>query len=162
MPVFRIYKDTKDAVGEFKGTVLAGRQFSKSFPKYDSESLFAGFIYDLINTDNCFVTYAIDGNDQFDVHGKFDEADDKFKFWYVPDQMNPNNKVKLKLISNQDDPTDRRVTMAIPARAVTEAEAYLDNAVANIEHVPGGADDPIKEADKPAYLLGLLLLKRCR
>jgi hypothetical protein len=155
MSVFRVFKNGNDSEAELRGTAIAGNEFANSFARYPQKNLFAGFVRDLIVLHGCVVKYSPDGVNDFDIltDGTTNPTTGDFKFHYF-DAAGVKKRMKLK--SNVDNPNDNTVTMAVPSRAVQSTDPYLSDAVAQFER------NDVTEPNKAAFLLGLLLFKRCR
>jgi hypothetical protein len=111
--------------------------------------VFEQLIYDLIRSHGCTVTYE-------NQRGEFTVGADKHRGRVVLYYTDQGNEFPIEVKGDQDDPTDDKVVMAVPARRVRHNDTYLANAVAKLE------DTSISQATRQAFLLGMLLLKRCR
>ena len=152
MSVFRVFKNGNDSEAELRGTAIAGKEFANSFATHPQAKLFAGFVRDLIVLHGCTVRYSPDGSNDFEIKTTTTAAG-VIKFHYF-DTAGVKKQMKLK--SNVDDPNDNVVTMAVPSRPVQSTDAYLSDAVSQFERTD------VTEPNKAAFLLGLLLFKRCR
>jgi hypothetical protein len=150
MTVFRVFQGGMDYAAEARGTAILGRDFSEAWKDYTTSALFAGLLFRVKTVHGCTVTYSPDNLNDYEIHM---EDDDGPKFHYFNAS---GRKVRMKLKSEQDDPTDKKVNMCIPSRSVDETEPYLAEAVDYFKS-RGPSDE-----EKQAFLLGLLLMKRCR
>ena len=162
MSVFRVYSGAVGPLEEFWGAALVGDQFATVFndtkrtsPNAKPKEFFDNLIAKVIDL-NCRVTYNPTTNPagaEFPVGYRL-TGGNKEVFYTVPGR--PPQEHKLKLVAEQDDPTDKKVSMAVPSRPVRFNDDYLTRAVGMFMNPALSTDD------KQKFLLGLLLLKRCR
>jgi hypothetical protein len=162
MSVFRVYSGAVDPLQEHRGTAIVGERFEQvykhtlqSSPNAKPKDFFENLIADAIGQ-GCRVTYNPTANPdgaEFPVGIRTEKGNRKF-FYTIPGP--PPQEEDLKLVAEQDNPNDKKVSMAVPSRPVRFDDAYLSRAV-------GVFMDPNIGTDaKQKFLLGLLLLKRCR
>jgi hypothetical protein len=156
MSVFNVFKgggfnpDT-----QFAGTATAGKIFANVFTNtVKKKNVFRNLIVRLIRQENCIVTYndvlPDDGNN-YEVKVD-DDAKGKKRLYYEKVQ---GQKIIIDIEAVQDDPGDDEVKMVVPARPVQHTDPYLTAAIQKIKNT---ADN----TENQAFLLGMLLLKRCR
>jgi hypothetical protein len=160
MSVFRVFKeDSAGVLNQFLGTKIAGERFAYAQRQHRASEVFEAFIFDLIKRQRCTIYYCPDEN----VGDEFVLQADRFKgkrvIFYTD---NDGNDVPLKLRSEKDDPSDNKVNMILPYKEVTPDIPYLGEMVDFIMNPPATIAPPVTPRDKQAFLLGLLLLKRCR
>ena len=160
MSVFRVYEGAADPRQEFRGTAIVGERFATVFNTTASNAqpkdFFENLLADAIGQ-RCRVTYNPTANPdapEFPVGFRVGGGGNKDFFYTEPGP--PPVERKLKLVAEQDKPGDKKVSMAVPSRAVQFSDAYLARAVGVF------MDGSISTDDKQKFLLGMLLLKRCR
>jgi hypothetical protein len=137
---------------EFEGTKVAGRAFHDYWTAATgAPQLFEDFIIGLIEDHGCTVTYKDEGTVvAVRVTGSA-------KHLYYAEGKNYR---QINCRAERDNPNVNAVSMAVPSVAADpdtgDTAAYLGDAVAKL------SDPSIGLAEKRAFLLGLLLLKRCR
>ena len=154
MSVFNVFsrKDFLDYRYQFEGTREAGRTFKNYWVSGNPNAVFEKFIIGLIESGNV-VTYR-ENDDNHVVYIKV--VSRVKKLYYKPG----GSEKKINIKAEEDKPNGHQVTMAVPSIAVDPDESgtatYLSNAITKL------SDANIGASEKRAFLLGLLLLKRCR
>ncbi|CAN5507903.1 hypothetical protein BH10PSE7_BH10PSE7_00480 [soil metagenome] len=165
MSSFKVYKGDAASIGdleaEFQGTQILAQRFHDLYPvagfadDAERRRFFRKLLYDIIVDpdnahDDCVVTYW--DHQEVIVKAYMSGGSRVFEYEYPA-----GNKKQLQLIAMQDDPSTRKVHMIIPTGNVDLNSAYLQNAITNFTsayHTDALA--------KQKFLLGLLLLKKCR
>ena len=162
MSSFKVYKGTASDIGvleaEFLGTQIVAERFHALYPAAfadDAERrrFYRKLMFDIIVDpdnahDDCVVTYWDTGERQ--VNAFMENGSRIFEYVNGLGQTR-----RLTLIAFQDDPATKKVHMIIPPENVALGSAYLQNAVTNF-------NTHNDDAAKRKFLLGLLLLKKCR
>lgn len=140
MSTFKVYKGTD----EVAGSIIAATEFNALYTNtINSTKLFEDWIKKLINMGGGVrVTY---GDDDMPVSFQ----NNKF---IATDAAGTQHELKLK--GDNDDKSTKKVMMIKPGQKPELNDQYLSNIVANIK----AANQP----DAMAYLLGTILLRRCR
>jgi len=157
MSVFKVYfPDASTYDNEFEGTRKAGEHFHDyyigGYAGGVEGKIFANFIAGLIENEHCVVTYKDDANlvqvSTPSPHVK--------QLFYMAGGV--QRQIHVKGI--KDNPANDIVSMAIPSLAADPdaqpTSTYLSQAICKL------SDPGIGDSAKRAFLLGLLLLKRCR
>ena len=111
--------------------------------------MFEDFISGLITTSHCTVTYKTD-----DVVVQTQDTGGGHYQLYYYDQGGHRHPINVNAV--QDNPNNDQISMCVPAQNVQPNAPYLAESIAKF------MDPNIADAKKQAFLLGLLLLKRCR
>lgn len=152
MSVFHVYDGTVgDPDALYLGMGKAARRFAAVFNAGDAKKIFETLIYDVIYVDGCTVTYEDENGDEWVVNATKSGMNIKISY-----QDSSGNEVTLNLKAEQDDPNNKNVTMAVPSREVLVTDPYLTEAVVML------ASKPDYDNQREAFLLGMLLLRRCR
>lgn len=153
MSVFKVFHGgTANYDQQFEGTKIAAREFHNYWTSSGGgQKIFQNFIIGLIEDHNCIVTYKDDSKIVF-----VKTTGGAKHLFYT--QGGQDRQIHPK--AEKDNPNNDVVSMAVPSLAVEPEEpntaAYLNAAIGKI------SDPNIADSDKRAFLLGLLLLKRCR
>jgi len=137
---------------EFAGTAKAGEEFHNYWADGEAKArdVFANFIYGLIYQHQCTVTYQLDTQE---VYGT-EDASHKKKLYYKVNGTGDEHEIDVR--GEQDRPEKNKVDMIVPAYPVDPTAQYLQDA---LDALAQHSADPMQQK---AYLLGLILLKRCR
>lgn len=140
MSTFKVYKGTD----EVAGSIIAATEFNALYTDaIDSTTLFKNWIKKLINMGGGVrVTY---GDDDLPVSFQNNK-------YIATDQTGAQYVLKLK--GDKDIKNERKVMMIKPGQKPQLTDPYLSEIVTNIK----AANQP----DAMAYLLGTILLRRCR
>ncbi|MBD9373053.1 hypothetical protein IB238_10520 [Rhizobium sp. ARZ01] len=141
MSTFKVYKNDN----EVAGSIIAATEFNAMYTEaINATTLFKNWIRKLINIGGGVkVTYG-DSDLQVYLDGN--------KF-YVTDENGVRHDLILK--GDNDDKNTKKVMMIKPGQKPELDDPYLSNIVTNINTEPS-------QADAMAYLLGTILLRRCR
>jgi hypothetical protein len=157
MSIFRVFKNPNDFTyqNQVYGLEIAAQNFNTYFVDQQPDLTFEGFIYGLINDLHCTVTYMQDDADHVvttvPTVSPLTPGTDP-KFFYVKNGV----KTKINPQGVQDNQNDSKVKMCIPFKKVDPTAQYLADALAVLENTT------IPAIERKAFLLGMLLLKRCR
>ncbi|SOC40518.1 hypothetical protein SAMN05892877_107272 [Rhizobium subbaraonis] len=134
---------------EFEGGKLAAKEYNRLYPDFSTgalspSELFEKWIKTLVKTANVVVTYGIN-----DWPVSLDGQD---RLIATP---TTGRTFRLKLRSDDDNFGLRKVVMITPSQKPELNEQYLSDIVTRIKNAA-------QETDAMAYLLGTILLRRCR
>jgi hypothetical protein len=147
MSTFTVKKAGGPAAPEVEGPVFAANEFINLYPQFDSgeltgDELFETWIETLVGTAGVSVTYGDNAHPVSIQNGKL--------------VANISNKqIKLRLRADDDNFKRKKALMIIPDPQPSVSSQYLVDAVARIK-----AETNATKAQ--AFLLGTILLKRCR
>lgn len=158
MSSFKVYHGTTGSAleKEYRGTAIVADAFNAKLPSggFDDDEerrvFFEEMIFDLISNRGCTVTYWDGG--EYTVSALRKESG-KVVVSYVDGQ---GVRKRLKVIAMQDDIGSRTVHMVIPAdRIDPDSSPYVDEAISQFRNHD-------MDAQMRRFLLGMLLLKKCR
>jgi hypothetical protein len=158
MSIFRVFRLPNDYTldNQVNGLEIAASNFNTYFVPGDPDKTFEDFIYALINNHHCTITYMQDDADHTVTTVPTTPwplpSGTKPKFFFIKGGV----KTKINPQGVQDDEYDSRVKMCIPFHGVDPTAQYLTDALGVLENTK------IPAPKRKAFLLGMLLLKRCR
>jgi hypothetical protein len=147
MTMFSVLKTDGSSAPEVEGSAFAAAEFIALYPQFDDgeltgDELFSAWIRRVVDTENVVVAYG-DNAHPVSLQGGNIVA-------------TINNKlVKLRLKTDEDSFQKKKALMIVPENQPTVNSQYLVDAVARIKAEPNATK-------AQAFLLGTILLKRCR
>lgn len=147
MSTFSVEKNGGPSPPDVEGAAFAARTLIGLYPRYDSgeldaTELFIEWMIEVINGPGVTVTYGDNAAPVSTANGKI----------FATINGTP---IRLRLKADDDDFKRKRVNMITPAAMPDVDHPYLVNAVNRIKNEPNA-----RKAQ--AFLLGTILLKRCR
>jgi hypothetical protein len=150
MSVFNIFLNSADKSfdSQFKATGTAAGYFNTYRNEGHPKESFQNFILGLINK-GLFVTYRDNSQEVVPDLGLG-------KLYYYPGGDTKIPRIEIKLDALQDKASQDKIHMIVPSDPIDLGSTYLKEAVLK------GFMGAYTEDQKMAFLMGMLLLKRCR
>lgn len=153
MSVFNVFLSSSDKSfdSQFRATGTAAGSFNKYRTDGNPKKTIDDFITGLINAEHLCVTYKDSSQEVVPSGGKL---------YYYPGGDTTMPKVEIKTDALQDKSIQDKVHMVVPSDPVDITSNYLVEAIRD-----GFLDSQgvgYTKDQKTAFLMGMLLLKRCR
>jgi hypothetical protein len=149
MSVFNVFLSSTDTSfdSQFKATGNAAALYNNYRSEDHPKQTFEAFVIGLVSSGSFFVTYK-DNSQQVITDGA--------KLYYYPGGNTGVSRKEIKLDGIQDKASQDKVNMIVPSAPIDVASSYLQEAIQS-GFMGGYTID-----QKMSFLMGMLLLKRCR